>query len=206
MTFAGFKRGARHGRGAEVVPLLLDAGVLTIVDLGAAKCTAEEVSRRAGVAPAALYRHFGTLDGFLIACAEEVACRQLVSFQTKLDAALLDDARDERPSIEVGMTLLAELSAAPINGVFHELMIASRTDPGLAAILRPLLGAYARDIQAIATQLPGLDTIDPDLFRELIRLVLDLFRGTSVRRGDHLERIPLIMAILRGDLAFLLGT
>ncbi|MEO3788371.1 TetR/AcrR family transcriptional regulator [Actinocorallia sp. B10E7] len=178
------------------MPRLLDAGIETLLELGPVRCTPQAVGARAGVAPAALFHHFGTLEDFYMAVAEEVACRQLVAMQGLLDAA----PRDEEP-LETALHMLAELSSHRICGVFLELMGAARTDPALAARLGPLLDAYRRDIQEIAGQLPGLDVLPPALFADLVQLALDLFRGTRLRGGDQRERLPLIMAILRGRVA-----
>ncbi|GAA3195139.1 TetR/AcrR family transcriptional regulator [Actinocorallia longicatena] len=194
MTFAGFP-----GERADEIPArLLTAGIDTLIELGLPRCTPAEVARRAGTAPAALFRYFGTLQGFLVAVAEEVACRQLVAFQSRLDAA----PRDADP-FETTLRLLRDLTEEPINVVFNELLVASRTDHVLAGALMPQLEAYGRDIEAIAAQLPGLDAIPPALFHDLVRIAIDIFRGTSVRGNDRADRIPLMLSLIRGDLAFL---
>ncbi|GAB3676632.1 TetR/AcrR family transcriptional regulator [Actinocorallia lasiicapitis] len=195
MTFAGFP-----GERADEIPArLIDAGIAILVELGLARCTPAEVAARARTAPAALFRHFGTLPGFLIAVGEEVACRQLIGFQAKLDGA----PRDVEP-LENALRLLRELSGEGVNVVFQELMIAARTDAELRALLVPQLEAYGRDIEVIAAQLPGLDAIPPDLFHSLIHLALDVFRGAAIRGGERSDRVPLMMGLIRGDLAFLL--
>ncbi len=181
------------------MPRLLDAGIESLLELGPARCTPQAVSARAGVAPAALFHHFGTLEDFYIAVAEEVACRQLAAMQALLDAA----PRDEEP-LETALRLLAELSSNRVSAVFLDLMGAARTDPALAVRLGTLLEAYRRDIQEIAVQLPGLDELPSGLFADLVQLALDLFRGTRLRGGDQRERIPLILALLRGRVAVLL--
>ena len=185
-------------RREEAAPRLLDAGIEALLELGPVRCTPQAVGARAGLAPAALFHHFGTLEDFYIAVAEEVACRQLVAMQGLLDAA----PRDEDP-LEAALRMLAELSSNRVSEVFLDLMAAARTDPDLAARLDPLLEAYRRDIHEIAGQLPGLDALPPDLFADLVQLALDLFRGTRLRGGDQRARLPLIMSILRGRLAVL---
>ncbi|GAA0956373.1 TetR/AcrR family transcriptional regulator [Actinocorallia libanotica] len=186
-------------RGRETVPRLLDAGIESLLELGSARCTPQAVGARAGVAPAALFHHFGTLEDFYIAVAEEVACRQLVAMQSLLDAA----PPDEEP-LETALRLLAELSSNRVSVIFLDLMGAARTDPVLAARLDALMEAYRRDIQEMAAQLPGLAGLPSGLFADLVQLALDLFRGTGLRGGDQRERLPLILALLQGRLAVLL--
>lgn len=198
MSFAAAAWSVRSRQ--QTVPRLLEAGIEALLELGPARCTPEAVGARARVAPAALFHHFGTLEDFYIAVAEEIACRQLVALQSLLDAA----PRDADP-LETALHLLAELSARPIGEVLLDLMSAARTDPALAVRLTPLMEAYRRDIQEIAGQLPGLDALPPGLFADLVQLALDLFRGTRLRGGGHQERIPVILALLRGHLAVFMG-
>lgn len=186
-------------RTKEAAPRLLEAGIATLSELGAARCTPEAVGARAGVAPAALFHHFGTLEDFYAAVAEEIACRQLVDMQSLLDGA----PRDGDP-LETALRLLAELSSRPASAVFDDLIGAARTDPALALRLDPLLAAFHRDIQELAKQIPGLAVLPAELFAELIQLALDLFRGVRLRGGDRWEPIPLILDVLRGRVAALL--
>ncbi len=190
----------RTGRRREsTIPRLLDAGIEVLLEKGHTGCTPEAVAARARVAPAAVFHHFGTLNDFRLAVAEEVACRRLVRFQSLLDTA----PRDADP-LETALTLLADLNSHRTGEALLHLMAASRTDPALADRLAPLLDAYRRDIQEIAVQLPGLAALPPGLLAHLIQLALDLSHGVALRGGDQEAHLPLVLAILRGRLATLL--
>ncbi|MEO5876199.1 MAG: helix-turn-helix domain-containing protein [Streptosporangiaceae bacterium] len=190
----------RSGRPA--VALLLGAGIESISELGLARTTVSEVCARAGVPQGALFRHFGDMQDFVVAVAEETAFRQIVDFQRRFDAA----PRDAEP-FETALRLLWESAKEPANAVFTELRLAARTDLDLRERLMPMLEAYGRDIEAIAVQLPGLEIIPPEYFEELLLMVLDIFAGstgrTAVRDLADLEesRIPLMIALLRSFLA-----
>src|SRR5262249_6405968 len=158
--------------------------LVAIAERGLSRCTPAEITARARTAPAALFHHFGSMTGFLVAAAEEAAVRQLVAFQSRLDAA----PRDVQP-IETALVLLRELTEDPVNAVFQELMCAARTDPELDTALQPQLEAYGRDIETIAAQLPGLSSVPPELFGALVHIALDVFRGGAVRGAADLDRI-----------------
>jgi AcrR family transcriptional regulator len=64
-------------RREETVARLLDASIAAIVEVGYARASAAEITKRAGVSVGALFRHFETMGDFMAATAHEVLRRQL---------------------------------------------------------------------------------------------------------------------------------
>src|ERR1700754_457448 len=80
MSWSGQRRGYHHGNLREA---LIEAAQVLIAERGPAGFTIAEAARRAGVSPAAPYRHFRDADALLA----EVALRGYELFTTRLSQA-----------------------------------------------------------------------------------------------------------------------
>src|SRR6195952_133747 len=71
-------------RREETVGRLLEASIVTIIEVGYARASAAVITKRAGVSVGALFRHFDTMGDFMAATAYEVLRRQLDSFSKQV--------------------------------------------------------------------------------------------------------------------------
>ncbi|HZC52942.1 MAG TPA: TetR/AcrR family transcriptional regulator [Mycobacterium sp.] len=184
-------------RREETIGRLLEACIVSIIEVGYARASAAVITKRAGVSVGALFRHFETMGDFMAATASEVLRRQVESF-TKQVAEIPAD----RPALESALTILRDITSGPTNAVLYELMIAARTDEKLNSHLGEVLTQYSAKIVDAARTLPGAETIPEDTFPVLVALLTNVFDGAAIVRGvlpePDLEerRIALLTALI----------
>lgn len=126
MSWSGHRRGYHHGNLREA---LVEAALALIAEGGPAAFTVAEAARRAGVSPAAPYRHFKDAEALLA----EVALRGF----DKLAARLEEAAANAEPGRWQGFEAmgLAYLDFARREPAFYAAMFEARLDeaahPGL---------------------------------------------------------------------------
>jgi AcrR family transcriptional regulator len=186
-------------RREETVARLLEASIVTVIEVGYARASAAVITKRAGVSVGALFRHFDTMGDFMAATAYEVLRRQLESF-TKQVAAIPSD----RPALEAALTILRDITSSPTNAVMYELMIAARTDEKLNATLQNVLEQYTSKISDAARTLPGAEALPQETFPALVALLINTFDGAAlvgaVLKHPDIEqrRMQLLLSLLSG--------
>ncbi|WP_019972788.1 TetR/AcrR family transcriptional regulator [Mycobacterium sp. 141] len=184
-------------RREETVARLLDAGIDTIIEVGYARASASVIAKRAKVSDGALFRHFPTMSDFMAATAHEVARRQL-----ELGSKLLAQIPAEQPPLHAVLTILRDIAGSDTNTVWHELMVAARTDEKLRGTLQTVLAEYVESIYQTAKLAPGAEQIPEDAFAAVLAVVLNTFDGAAIVRRvlpqPELEdaRINLLTALL----------
>lgn len=164
-------------RREETVARLLDAAIDTIIEVGYAKASAAVIAKRAKVSDGALFRHFPTMSDFMAATAREVARRQ-VELGSKLSA----DIAAEQPALPAALTILRDIAGSDTNTVWHELLMAARTDEKLRGPLQTVLTEYVHDIYETAKRAPGMEQISEDDFAVLLTIVINTFDGAAMVR------------------------
>jgi AcrR family transcriptional regulator len=162
----------------ETVARLLDASIATIVELGYARASAAEITKRAGVSVGALFRHFDTMGDFMAATAHEVL-RRLLDLGTKQVAAIPAD----RPALDAMLAILRDLTRNPIDAVMHELMIAARTDEKLRGTLQVVLTEYGAKMYDAFRASPGADKVPEEMRAVLLATLLNTFDGAAMVRA-----------------------
>jgi AcrR family transcriptional regulator len=165
-------------RREETVARLLDASIATIVDVGYARASAAEITKRAGVSVGALFRHFETMGDFMAATAHEVLRRHVELF-TKQVAEVPADG----PVLEAVLTILRDITRSPTNTVMYELMIAARTDEKLRATLQNVLREYSAKIFEVARALPGTENLPDETLAALVATLTNTFDGAAILRA-----------------------
>jgi AcrR family transcriptional regulator len=198
-------------QGARSREALLDAAIELIADGGYTATGVDAIARRSGVVKSALYWHFGSKDGLLVAALERTA-REWVS---ELEAAVVVDAepaqrlenllqhvRDlflDRPE-----RIRLILSALIERGAENE-----EVRQGVARILSAMRAAIARGMSVLPIpeyRIEGIATIalqtlsgafieyfsnpDPDFFEsrlKVIRKMLALFVDSELKRAANLS-------------------
>lgn len=164
-------------RREETVARLLDAAIDTIIEVGYAKASAAVIAKRATVSDGALFRHFPTMSDFMAATAQEVARRQL-----ELGAKLVAQIPAEQPPLPAVLTILRDIAGSDTNTVWHELMMAARTDEKLRGPLQTVLAEYIDNIYETAKSAPGADQIPEEVFVVLLTIVINTFDGAAMVR------------------------
>lgn len=156
---------------------LLDAAIDSLVELGFAKTSTQEIARRAGVSRGAQLHHFPSKESLVIAAIEHLVDRRL----SEILEAEPDPAR--------GPEILADAFSGPLFYAALELWVAARTDPALHEAMIPLERRVAEAIQGGAQIVMG-SKMSP----ESIELSVELARGLAV---SALFRTPEADAQLR---------
>lgn len=164
-------------RREETVARLLDAGIETIIEVGYAKASAAVIAKRAKVSDGALFRHFPTMSDFMAATAREVARRQL-----ELGSKLIADIAADQPALPAVLTILQDIAGSDTNIVWHELLMAARTDEKLRGPLQIALAEYIDSIRETAKRTPGAEQLPEDSFDVVLAVLLNTFDGAAMVR------------------------
>jgi len=153
---------------------LLQATVDALAELGYARTTTTEVCRRAGVSQGALFKHFPTKAELVSAAAEHLFAALIADYRASFAAAAGEGDR-----IAAAAQLLASTFRQPRLQAAHELYLAARTDPELAANLRPVADRHAANLRQQARLLFPEAEASPD-FEAVIDLVVCALQGAAV--------------------------
>lgn len=124
---------------------LVRATVGSLVELGYARTTTQEVQSRAGVSRGALTHHFTTKAELVLAAADHL----YAEFSEDVRKAAAGLPADPGTRIRLGLALIWERFDGPLFTASMELWTAARTDPELRAALLPherRLGAQLREL------------------------------------------------------------
>jgi len=120
-------------RTAETRGKLLDAAVATLVELGYAGTSTNEVAKRAGVSRGAMLHHFPAKQDLMVAAVEHAVERH-----TDEVLAIVAAVPEGPDRVDVNIDLLWSIMRGPTFAAPLELMAAARTDPEL----RPVVAAF----------------------------------------------------------------
>jgi len=184
-------------RREETVARLLDASIAAIVEIGYARASAAEITKRAGVSVGALFRHFDTMGDFMAATAHEVLRRQL-----ELGTKMIAEIPAEEPALDAMLTILRDVTLNPANAVMYELMIAARTDEKLRATLQEVLAEYEAKIYGAVRALPGSESVPEQTLGVLVATLINAFDGAALLRAVRpqpeldAQRVALLASLL----------
>lgn len=170
-------------RREETVARLLDASIAAIAEVGYARASAAEITKRAGVSVGALFRHFDTMGDFMAATAREVLRRDLDLVEKKV-AGMPED----RPDFDALLTILRDVTGSSTNAVMYELMIAARTDEKLRDTLQEVLTEYGGTIYDAVRRLPGSEKLPGKTLNFVVVALLNMFDGAAIVRGVAPQR------------------
>jgi AcrR family transcriptional regulator len=170
-------RRTQEERRATTIRKLLDATIDSLLSVGYARTTVQEICGRAGLSHGALFRFFPTVLSLVLAAAEEVGRRQIDEFHARFAAV----ERGPDP-IGAALELVRDACRSPINMVFYELLIAARTDRALRKGLAPGIRSYVDAIKEAARRVPGMDAVPPESLEVLVFTGIHLFDGESLVR------------------------
>ncbi len=158
---------------------LLDAAIGSLADVGYARTSVSEICSRAGVSHGALFCHFGSRLELISAAAEEVGRRHLERLRAEFEPAE-QATRSESDTLARAVRFLDAAAHSRMNAVWHELLVASRTDEELRPAVRRAMGRYAKRIEATAAELFGAEHYDPVHFRSAVWALICMFDGLAL--------------------------
>ena len=164
-------------RKAATVAKLVNATIDTIVELGYHKTSLSAICERAGVSQGGLFRHFSTRKALIIAAAEQVNIRLTIEFMKSFQS------RDESLDlVSTGVELVSGVMYSPEQAVWHELMVAARTDPELCDAIAEQEGKLNKEMSAIANSLATSLGLDIDTILAAVHLGIRCFDGLALAR------------------------
>ena len=130
-------------RRETTIGALLDATIAILGESGYSQLTVATVCERAELSQGALFRHFPSRLALIAAATEEV-CRR----HHALLADVLKHLRANAPAaaIEALIATLRRAARTAEHAAWHEVMVASRTDEALRALVGPTLQAFERSL------------------------------------------------------------
>ena len=203
-------RRTQQERREETIGKLLDATIDALADVGYARTSVSEICSRAGLSHGALFCHFDSLLDLIAAAAHEVGRRHLARLRAEFEP--IDNATaDESDALVRAIGFLDAAAHSRINAVWHELLVASRTDEALRPAVRSVMGRYAAQIETVAAELFGAEHHDPVHFRSAVWALICLFDGLALGgsldfgdsnpRADIVRLAPAIARLLQNAMA-----
>jgi len=184
---------------------ILEAGLNLLAEEGYRGFTAVAVAERTGLARAAMLYHFPTRAALLAAVVHHVVRLRIDRFTAALDALPAQEGtRGEAPPVGV-VRLNWEMLHTPEFAAFGELVVAARTDPELAAIIRPALAVLDRARRITAERLFPVSARDTAHF-QLVRDVVRYLSEGLAMQDSIVENRETRMAALRHFLHMLAAT
>ncbi|MCU1641409.1 MAG: TetR family transcriptional regulator [Nocardia sp.] len=167
-------------RRAATITKLVDATIEAIAEIGYHNTSLGEISSRAGVSKAAIFRHFESRTDLVVAAADEVRRRHMV--------AVADLRLPESTGHPVDLAALMHFIRREIrnttNVVWLELLVAARTEPELRARLEPVLRGLMREVEEVAVATLSPD-VSPDVARLVTTSLLHMFDGEAIFRHTY---------------------
>ncbi|HEX5360431.1 MAG TPA: TetR/AcrR family transcriptional regulator [Fluviicoccus sp.] len=188
-------------RSAATIDGLLLAAVESLVEVGYARTSTQDICKRAGLSQGALFRHFPSRLAFMIAVADHVSAQLVVQFSTRFR-----HVEQQQPTDLIGLALnlARENTRSPYQQAWVELLIAARTDTELQNALQPIWANNQSQIRSEARNLlPGLVDRIPD-FDTAVEIITMFYQGEAINQvlnprqeGDS-RRTAWVGGLLRG--------
>ncbi|GHF41305.1 AcrR family transcriptional regulator [Amycolatopsis bartoniae] len=169
----------RQDRAAGSRTLILDAAVACLVELGYAGASTLAIQAKAGVSRGRLLHHFPSRDELLLAATQHLTASRLLQTEERV-VALLADVPEGRGRVERCIDLLWATFHEPPFWAAVELWTAARTDPALAAALRPQERALRNAIRRVGERIWGPAVCAHPNYPELGELLFTSMRGAAL--------------------------
>jgi AcrR family transcriptional regulator len=156
---------------------LLEAAFDSLVDVGFARTTTTEVTRRAGVSLGAMLHHFPTKADLLAAAVGHVMRRRQDEFRKAMA-----DVPPSADRLNAAIDLMWAAFQGPTFFAWLELWVAARTDRELAGTVREMEAEYDRANREILRELfPADEYGDTERLEVGLRFVVALLDGVALR-------------------------
>ncbi|MFD2093294.1 TetR/AcrR family transcriptional regulator [Blastococcus deserti] len=189
-------------RRAATRAALVRATVESLVELGYARTTTQEVQRRAGVSRGALTHHFTSKAELVLAAVDHL----YEEFSASVRQAAVDLPGDSAVRVRLGVELIWERFHGPLFVAAMELWTAARTDPELRAALLPHERRLGAQLRRLAFEVFGEEVARHPAAEAMYQVLLTSMRGQALTyalqpdapRDRHLQHwLTIIEALTR---------
>jgi len=169
-------------KSAATRTLIIEAAIKCFVDLGYSRTTTTAIAARAGLSRGAMLHHFPSKVDIVRAAVDYLHAKRLKAFR-----------RAAQRSPSGGDRLRANLEAYwqhvrhPMFVAFFELVVAARTDPELAEILRPAQEAFEQEWHRTAREVFTEWHTDDETFDVALDLTRYVLEGMGISFLVHKE-------------------
>jgi AcrR family transcriptional regulator len=179
-------------RRAATRDALVRATVESLVELGYARTTTQEVQTRAGVSRGALTHHFTTKADLVLAAVDHL----YEEFSESLRKAAAGLPADPATRVRLGIELVWERFHGPLFIAAMELWVAARTDAELRAALLPHEQRLGQQLRALSAEVFGERLARHPSSEAVYQVLLTSMRGQAMtyalqpdalRSGPHLQ-------------------
>ncbi len=179
----------RQDRATSTRTLILDAAVACLVELGYAGASTLAIQAKAGVSRGRLLHHFPSRDELLVAASQHLTATRLAQTEVRV-AEQLADAPEGPRRVERCIELLWTTFHEPPFWAAVELWTAARTNPALAAALRPEERALREAIREVGDRIWGPAVCAHPNYPELRELLFTSMRGAALPYTFERHRDP----------------
>ena len=163
-------------RRAATRAALVRATVESLVELGYAHTTTQEVQRRAGVSRGALTHHFTSKADLVLAAVDHL----YEEFSDSVRQAVADLPADGVTRVRLGVELVWERFHGPLFVATMELWTAARTDPELRAALLPHERRLGIQLRELAFEVFGEEVARHPQSEAMYQVLLTSMRGQAL--------------------------
>lgn len=169
-------------KSASTRNLIIEAAIRCFVDLGYSSTTTTLIAERAGLSRGAMLHHFPSKKDVVRAAVEYLHAKRLKAFRRSM-AKVAPEGDHIRQGVESYWAHVRH----PMFVAFFELAVASRTDPELAQILRPVQEAFEREWYSLSIDLFPEWKDKADKFELAFDLARYMLEGMAISSLTHRE-------------------
>lgn len=171
------ERRTQAERSEETRAKLLAAALDSLAELGYTRTSTTEIAARAGVSRGAQLHHFPSKSELVAAASRHVMAARVEEFRATLGAL---PPGPERFAHAIDL-LWGIYQGAPASA-WHELIIASRTDPELQPVVATLADELRSEVLAVWLEIfpDGIHGLDPELNAQVPALLFAVLDGLKL--------------------------
>lgn len=162
--------------------LIVEAAIKCFVELGYARTTTTAIADKAGLSRGAMLHHFPSKIDIVRAAVEYLHAKRLKAFRRAVQRSTADD-----DSLSANLDAYWRHVRHPLFVAFFELVVAARTDPELAAILRPAQEAFEEEWHRTAHEVFTEWRTDASSFDVALDLTRYVLEGMAISFLVHKE-------------------
>lgn len=175
-------QGWQAQKSAATRTLIIEAAIKCFVDLGYSSTTTTAIAERAGLSRGAMLHHFPSKVDIVRAAVEYLHAKRLKAFKRAVQRSVPGGDR-----IRTNLDAYWQHVRHPMFVAFFELMVAARTDPELAEILRPAQEAFEEEWHTTARELFTEWHTDDRTFDVALDLTRYVLEGMAISFLVHKE-------------------
>ena len=175
-------QGWQAQKSAATRTLIIEAAIKCFVDMGYSSTTTTAIAERAGLSRGAMLHHFPSKVDIVRAAVEYLHAKRLKAFKRAVERTVPGADR-----IRTNLDAYWQHVRHPMFVAFFELMVAARTDPELAEILRPAQEAFEEEWHTTARELFTEWHTDDRTFDVALDLTRYVLEGMAISFLVHKE-------------------